>query len=150
MSDSSKRFGLIVMPGRCDCLKTLSDGIARVVSTRKVDSWSHGHCGNSILLLKLIECLNEFHIRIINHFSLPDGPLGPLQVDENYVGRGFGKNVTKETLRQIASMGNDNVAMIFEWNAPSRAIFEKLGFQLQAGKIYRIFSLPMESIENSN
>lgn len=73
-----------------------------------------------------------------------------MQVVENYSGRGLGKIACKETLRQIASMENDNVAMIFEWNAPSRAIFEKLGFQLQAGKIYRIFSMPTESIENSN
>lgn len=98
---------------------------------------------------KLIECLNEIHI-FTNNSSLPDGPLGPMQVVENYSGRGLGKIACKETLRQIASMENDNVAMIFQWNAPSRAIFEKLGFQLQAGKIYRIFSMPTESIENSN
>lgn len=86
----------------------------------------------------------------VDDSSLPDGPLGPLQVDENYTGRGFGQIVSKETLRQIASLGNDNVAMIFEWNVASRAIFEKLGFQLQTGKICRIFSVPRESIESSN
>lgn len=148
MSASSKKFGLIVMLDRCSCLQTLSDGIARLGSTTKVDNWSHGRCGNSISS-KIIECLNKIHI-FINNSSLPDGPLGPLQVVENYSGRGLGKIVCKETLRQIASMANDNVAMIFEWNAPSRAIFEKLGFQLQAGKIYRIFSMPTEYIENSN
>lgn len=77
---------------------------------------------------------------IFKHSSLPDGPLGPLQVDEKYAGRGFGRVVCKETLRQIALLGNDNVAVIYEWNAPSRAIFKKLGFQLQDDKIYRIFS----------
>lgn len=78
----------------------------------------------------------------IENFSLPDGPLGLLQVDDNYTGRGIGRIVSKETLRQIASSGKDNVAMIFEWNTPSRAIFENIGFQLQTGKIHRIFTLP--------
>lgn len=83
-------------------------------------------------------------------FSLPDGPLGPLQVDEKYTGHGLGRVVCKETLRQIASLGIDNVAVIFEWNVASRAIFEKLGFQLEPGTIRRIFSQPNETIGNSN
>lgn len=92
---------------------------------------------------------HQIHLRItINIFSLPDGPIGPLQVDENYTGRGLAKIVTKETLRQIAELGHANVAFIFEWNAPSRAIFEKLGFQ-EVGKVCRIFTLASESIENS-
>lgn len=73
--------------------------------------------------------------------SLPDGPLSVLQVDKNYYGRGFGKIVTKAVLRQIAEMGHDNVACIFEWNKPSRQIFEKLGFRL-VGKINRIITGP--------
>lgn len=150
MCQQSRKFGHIVTPDHWNCWETLSDWIVRLDFTPKADSWLPGRCGNSVLFVFFWISSTNWVCIFVHDFSLPDGPLGPLQVVENYTGRGFGQIVSKETLRQIASLGNDNVVIIFEWNAPSRVIFEKLGFQLQNGKIRRIFSVPEESIESSN
>lgn len=57
------------------------------------------------------------------------GLLCALQTDENYFGQGYGLLVTKAISKQIAEMGYDLYAGIFESNSASKNLFGKLGFK---------------------
>ncbi|XP_031631312.1 uncharacterized protein LOC116345775 isoform X2 [Contarinia nasturtii] len=70
-------------------------------------------------------------------FSYSTGFLGPLQVDENYYGKGYAGLVTKYVAKKIAENGHDAYASIVEKNAPSRSLFTKLGFK-SIGEVQRI------------
>lgn len=52
-----------------------------------------------------------------------------LQTDENHFGHGYASLVVRTISKQIAELGHDINAGIFEVNTPSRALFGKLGFK---------------------
>lgn len=74
--------------------------------------------------------------------SLPAGPLGALQVDKEFYGRGLGMVVSKMLSRKIAELGQDIGACVFEENIHSLAIFKKMGFSV-VDKIHWIETLPI-------
>lgn len=55
--------------------------------------------------------------------------MGVLQTDAKYTRNGYGTLVTKCLCRKIAIMGFDVYAEVVENNAPSKSLFEKLGFK---------------------
>lgn len=63
-------------------------------------------------------------------FSYPNGLLGALQTDDKYFGHGYGSLVTRLLSKQIAKMGFDVYADIYERNTAFRSLFGKLGFKV--------------------
>lgn len=61
---------------------------------------------------------------------LHTGLLLALQTDEEHYGHGYGSLVTKALSKQVAEMGYDIHAGVFEGNTASRALFEKHGFKV--------------------
>lgn len=57
------------------------------------------------------------------------GSIAALYVDKEYRGRGLGALVAKAITRQIAELGQDVCAHVFEENKTPQALFEKLGFR---------------------
>lgn len=55
--------------------------------------------------------------------------IGLLQTEEDQYGKGFATIIVKEIAKQIASKNNDVTACVVLANNPSRALFEKLGFE---------------------
>lgn len=63
---------------------------------------------------------------------MPTGLLLDLQTDKDHYGYGYGSLVTRMLSKQIADLGHDIFAGIFEVNTASRALFSKLGFKVIA------------------
>lgn len=58
------------------------------------------------------------------------GLLLALQTDKEHFGHGYAALVVKAISKQIAELGHDITAGVFEVNTPSRSLFEKLGFKV--------------------
>ncbi|XP_050078276.1 uncharacterized protein LOC126565171 [Anopheles maculipalpis] len=74
-------------------------------------------------------------------FRLQAGPLGALQVDTEYLRRGFGSVVAIATAKKIAALGHDCFGLVNVANEPSKRMFEKIGFK-QDGKAYWVRTIP--------
>lgn len=57
------------------------------------------------------------------------GPILALQTDENHYGRGYASLVVKAIAKQVAELGYDVDAGVYDHNIPSKKLFEKLGFE---------------------
>lgn len=53
-----------------------------------------------------------------------------LQTDMDYLGHGYASLVVKAISKQVAELGHDITVGVFDVNTPSRALFEKLGFNV--------------------
>lgn len=67
-------------------------------------------------------------IKKILSYRKPAGPLGALQVDAEFYGRGLGMLVAMALSREIAESGQDICATIYKDKVHSLAIFKKMGF----------------------
>lgn len=65
----------------------------------------------------------------------PTGLLLTLQTDEEYYGKGYGILVAKTISKQVASLGHDVCAGIFDLNVASKSLFGKLGFKPAPEKV---------------
>ncbi|XP_035912823.1 uncharacterized protein LOC118512459 [Anopheles stephensi] len=74
-------------------------------------------------------------------FRLQAGPLGALQVDADYLRRGFGTVVAIATAKQIAALGHDCFALVNAANVPSKKMFERIGFK-HDGEAYWLRTIP--------
>lgn len=67
--------------------------------------------------------------KFFGFFRCTTGPLLALQTNKDHFGHGYGSVVTRAISKQIAELGHDLYAGIFEENKPSRNLFEKLGYR---------------------
>lgn len=79
---------------------------------------------------------------IFTFISWPLGGLAALQVEREFMGQGLGTLAVKAISQKIAEMGYDIRAGVKEGNAPSQALFEKLGFT-KASTFYMLATLPL-------
>lgn len=73
---------------------------------------------------------------------LQAGPVGALQVDNNYHGKGFGTLVCKAVTKKIGELDQDVCACLVSSNKTSRRIFEKIGFNI-VDKVYWLRTTPL-------
>lgn len=108
-----------------------------VEDAKKADAvWPNKHQGSLFFLRRLISwspnigAYNSDGELVAWCFRLQAGPLGALQVDENYKRRGLGTLVAKAMAVKLADMDQDTFALVNTTNQPSRTMFEKIGFKL--------------------
>ena len=112
------------------------------------DVWPNRHQGSLFFLQRLAawnpnaglyECATGKLVAWC--FRLQAGPLGALQVDEEYKRRGFGTVVAIAVAKQIANLGQDCFALVNAANVPSKKMFERIGFK-HDGEAYWVRTLP--------
>ncbi|XP_052896513.1 uncharacterized protein LOC128303563 [Anopheles moucheti] len=146
---------LFYMPkADCDALRvTAPEGFElkplRVVDAVKAnDHWPNRHQG-SLFFLQRLAAWNA-NVGLYERssgalvawcFRLQAGPLGALQVDPEYLRRGFGTVVANATAKQIADLGHDCCALVNANNVPSKRMFERMGFK-HSGEAYWIRTIP--------
>lgn len=81
-----------------------------------------------------------FHLVVLRFAA---GPLGVLQVDDEYRGRGYGTLVCKAMTKKLGEAGDDVFGCVFEANTPSRKMFENCGFKI-VDKVHWIQTYPFE------
>lgn len=59
-----------------------------------------------------------------------NGAIGLLHVKEQFRSRGFGEYLVRLFARTFGDRGLDTTAAVLEGNAPSRGLFQKLGFEV--------------------
>lgn len=79
-------------------------------------------------------------------FRSSNGLISALQTDQNHYGHGYGLLVTKAISKKIAEMGTNPCSTVYEWNTPSRRIFEKLGYK-EMGSIFHMFTKRKSSLK---
>nr|XP_040239532.2 uncharacterized protein LOC120959876 isoform X1 [Anopheles coluzzii] len=117
------------------------------------DVWPNRHQGSLFFLQRLAawnpnaglyECATGKLVAWC--FRLQAGPLGALQVDEEYKRRGFGTVVAIAVAKQIANLGQDCFALVNAANVPSKKMFERIGFK-HDGEAYWVRNFPTVSRE---
>lgn len=116
------------------------------------DVWPNKHQGSLFFLKRLIDWNPNIGAYTKNNklvawcFRLQAGPLGALQVDEEFKRRGLGTLVAKKMCSILAEMGQDTFALVNVANIASRNMLEKLGFK-EIDKCYWLRNIPNEPIE---
>lgn len=117
------------------------------------DVWPNKHQGSLFFLKRLIDWnpnigayTKEDNKLVAWCFRLQAGPLGALQVDENYKRKGLGSLVTKKMCLIMAEMNQDTFALVNVTNAASRKMLEKVGFKA-IDKCYWLRNFPKEPFE---
>lgn len=67
---------------------------------------------------------------LLYNFRFQAGPLGALQVAEEFLGQGFGTLICKAITKKIGEMGEDVYACVGVENLPSIKTFERCGFKV--------------------
>ena len=112
-------------------LKPLSVGDAEIVN----DEWPNKHVGSLFFVKRLIEwnpnigAYNENNELMGWCLRLQAGPLGALQVRDNYKRRGIGSLVTLAMCKILANSDFDTFALVGENNFASQNMFKRLGFK---------------------
>ncbi|GAB0099331.1 glycine-N-acyltransferase-like protein 3 isoform X1 [Sergentomyia squamirostris] len=112
--------------------------------------WPNKHIGSLFFLQRLIAwnpnvgAYTKDGRLVAWCFRLQSGALGALQVDEQFKRRGLGTLVAKAMIRKLTDLRMDTFAFVNVDNAPSRRMFENLGF-IQIDYVYWLRTLPTDS-----
>ncbi|XP_050082232.1 uncharacterized protein LOC126569294 [Anopheles aquasalis] len=113
-------------------LKDLSGDDAAIAN----EHWPNRHTGSLFFLQRLAAwnpCVGLYEQStgkmVAWCFRLQAGALGALQVDPDYLRRGFGTVVTIAIAKKVAALGHDCYALVNGTNIPSRRMFQGLGFE---------------------
>ncbi|XP_058060975.1 uncharacterized protein LOC131211498 [Anopheles bellator] len=117
-------------------------------ATKADDHWPNRHTGSLFFLQRLAAWNPSIGLYekstgdlVAWCFRLQAGALGALQVDPNYLRRGFGTLVTAAVAKQVAFLGHDCCALVNATNEPSKRMFEGLGFK-HTDEAYWIRTIP--------
>lgn len=107
--------------------------------------WHDGRLDSTVWIYlqiqaRMFQQRTHLNICFIAIFRWPSGSVLALQTDKNHRGCGYGTLVTRAYSKQIAEMGRDVYAGVYKTNAASRALFERLGFELTTLEKYWIFT----------
>ncbi|XP_055685166.1 uncharacterized protein LOC129791164 [Lutzomyia longipalpis] len=111
--------------------------------------WPNRHVGSLFFLKRLIAwnpnvgAYTKDGRLVAWCFRLQAGALGALQVDKEYQRRGLGTLITKAMIRKLCDLRMDTFAFVNCDNAPSRRMFEKLGF-IETDYVYWLRTLPTD------
>lgn len=102
----------------------------------EIDSkWPNRHDGSLFFIKRLIKwnpnigAYDESGKLMGWCLRLQAGPLGALQVGENFKRQGVGCLVAMAMCKILCSMGHDTFALVSDHNIVSRNLFEKLNFK---------------------
>ncbi|KFB42252.1 hypothetical protein ZHAS_00009931 [Anopheles sinensis] len=115
--------------------------------------WPHSTVGSEFLVKRLIlwnptvalfdESTNELLAWCL---QLPTGAQGVLQVPAEHARKGYGTIIVNAMAKKLAKMGQNSYAYIIDTNEPSRALFDKVGFQ-NVGTMYWARTVPRKLVE---
>lgn len=126
-----------------DCLK-LEISLPAGLHLKKLDVkhariannvWPWRHEGSEYFLKRIaawntsIGLFNESGEMLAWSFVWPTGAIGPLEVAKDHFRKGYGTLITKAIAREVAKVGLNCYGTVVSTNAPSIAMFNKLGFQ---------------------